>query len=131
MKNEKDKKLIYSYSAPTEDERREVESIRKMYLDPEKENDKLTRLRKLNARVKNTAMCVSLSVGIVGLLLFGGGMSLTLMQGNYVWGIILSLTGIVPIAIAYPVYNALLKRGKKKYGEEILRLSGEILNEKK
>lgn len=123
--------MIYSYSAPTEDERREVESIRKMYLDQERENDKLTRLRKLNARVKNTAMCVSLSVGIVGLLLFGGGMSLTLMQGNYVWGIILSLTGIVPIAIAHPVYNALLKRGKKKYGEEILRLSGEILNEKK
>lgn len=123
--------MIYSYSAPTEDERREVESIRKMYLDQERENDKLTRLRKLNARVKNTAMCVSLSVGIVGLLLFGGGMSLTLMQGNYVWGIILSLIGIVPIAIAHPVYNALLKRGKKKYGEEILRLSGEILNEKK
>ncbi len=123
--------MIYSYFAPTEDERREVESIRKMYLDQERENDKLTRLRKLNARVKNTAMCVSLSVGIVGLLLFGGGMSLTLMQGNYVWGIILSLIGIVPIAIAHPVYNALLKRGKKKYGEEILRLSGEILNEKK
>lgn len=123
--------MIYSYSAPTEDERREVESIRKKYLVPERENDKLTRLRKLNARVKNTAMCVSLSVGIVGLLLFGGGMSLTLMQGNYVWGIILSLIGIVPIAIAHPVYNALLKRGKKKYGEEILRLSGEILNEKK
>lgn len=123
--------MIYSYSAPTEDERREVESIRKMYLDQERENDKLTRLRKLNARVKNTAMCVSLSVGIVGLLLFGGGMSLTLMQGNYVWGIILSLIGIVPIAIAHPVYNALLKRGKKKYGEEILRLSGENLNEKK
>lgn len=122
-------KFEYTYAAPTESERREIESIRKAYL-PDEAGEKLRRLRKLNARVRNTAMSVSLSLGVVGLLLFGAGMSLTLSFGSYAAGIALAALGIVPIALAYPVFNRLLRRGKKKYGAEILRLSEELLHDR-
>lgn len=120
-------KFEYTYAAPTERERREIESIRKAYL-PDEAGEKLRRLRKLNARVRNTAMCVSLTLGVAGVLLFGAGMSLTLSFGRYAAGIALAALGIVPIALAYPVFNRLLRRGKKKYGAEILRLSEELLH---
>ena len=123
-------KFEYTYAAPTERERREIESIRKAYL-PDEAGEKLRRLRKLNARVRNTAMCVSLTLGVAGVLLFGAGMSLTLSFGRYAAGIALAALGIVPIALAYPVFNRLLLRGKKKYGAEILRLSEELLHGRK
>ncbi len=123
-------KFEYTYAAPTERERREIESIRKAYL-PDEAGEKLRRLRKLNARVRNTAMCVSLTLGVAGVLLFGAGMSLTLSFGSYAAGIALAALGIVPIALAYPVFNRLLRRGKKKYGAEILRLSEELLHGRK
>lgn len=123
-------KFEYTYAAPTERERREIESIRKAYL-PDEAGEKLRRLRKLNARGRNTAMCVSLTLGVAGVLLFGAGMSLTLSFGRYAAGIALAALGIVPIALAYPVFNRLLRRGKKKYGAEILRLSEELLHGRK
>lgn len=127
MNQDRDK-FTYSYSAPTESERREILEIQKQYLGDVQE-DKLKRLRKLNAAVKNTAMGVALTLGVVGLLLFGTGMSITLAWGNYLAGIIVSVIGIFPMAAAHPVYNFFLKRGKKKYGEEIIRLTNELLNE--
>lgn len=121
-------KFTYSYSAPTESERREILEIQKQYLADGKE-DKLARLRKLNAAVKNTAIGVALSFGVVGLLLFGTGMSITLAWGNYLVGIIVAVIGIFPMAAAHPVYNFFLRHGKKKYGEEIIKLTNELLNE--
>jgi hypothetical protein len=45
------------------------------------------------------------------------------------WGIVLMVIGAVPVALAYPVYKGVLKKYKNRYGEEILRLSEELLNE--
>ena len=47
------------------------------------------------------------------------------------WGIVLMVIGSVPMALAYPVYKSVLNKGKAKYGDEILRLSEELLNENK
>lgn len=131
--NEGKNKFEYTYSALTEEERAEIESIRRGYLSPEPGGDggKLARLRKLNARVKNAAVCAGLTAGIVGVLLFGAGMSLSLSFSRYAAGIVLSLVGILPMAAAMPLYKFVLGRGRKKYGEEILRLSEELLNERK
>lgn len=124
------KEFNYTYTAPSETERKEIASIRKRYQLPETES-KLERLRRLDARVKRSANIVALTVGIFGCLLFGAGMSCTLELTEYfVLGVVLSVVGIVPIVLAYPLYNFVLKRSKKKYGDEILRLSEELLNEK-
>lgn len=119
----------YTYSAPTEAERKEIASIKKHYETPTGES-KLERLRRLDAKVKNGANIAALVVGTVGCLIFGAGMAMVLEFNELVWGIILSAAGIAPIAAAYPLYSFVLKKNKKKYGAEILKLSQELLNEK-
>ena len=119
----------FNYSVPTESERREIESIRRQYAktDENTEANKLLRLRKLHKGIVNKADACSLAVGIIGTLIFGGGMALAMEFSEVALGIIVSAVGLIPTLFAYPVYKIVLKSGKKKYGEEILRLSDELL----
>lgn len=119
----------FKYTAPTEAERKEIDSIRRQYAPQEKTETKLERLRRLDALVKNTAIIWSLCLGVVGCLIFGLGLTMILEWDILFWGILLMAVGGVPMAIAYPVYKAVLNQYKKRYGEEILRLSEELLNE--
>ena len=121
----------FRYTAPTEEERKEIDSIRRQYAPQEKTETKLERLRRLDALVKNTAVIWSLVFGVIGCLIFGLGLTMVLEWNILLWGIVLMVIGSVPMAIAYPIYNKLLKKGKAKYGDEILRLSEELLNENK
>ena len=123
------KQFNYTYRAPTEEERREIESIKRQYEAPKTEEGKLERLRKLNNYVNGLATAVSLVVGVIGLLIFGLGLAMVLEWSLLIWGILVMVVGIPPIAIAYPLYNKILKRNKEKYGQEILQLSEELLNE--
>ena len=86
-------------------------------------------MRRLDALVKNTALVWSLVFGVVGTLIFGLGLTMILEWNIWAWGIVLMVVGSVPMAIAYPVYKFLLTIYKNRYGEEILRLSEELLNE--
>lgn len=125
-------KFNYTYSAPTEKEKREIEQIRRQYLEKENKNDdKFIRLKRLNSIVKNGATIVALILGVIGVLIFGTGMSLVLEFEKLVLGIVVACIGVIPIAIAAPVYNVVFKHNKKKYGEEILRLSEQLLNVEK
>lgn len=119
----------YKYTAPTEEERKEIASIRRQYAPQEQTESKMERLRRLDALVKNTAIIWSLALGVVGTLVFGAGLTMILEWSILLWGIVLMAVGSVPVAIAYPVYKWLLKKYKNRYGEEILRLSEELLNE--
>lgn len=123
-----EKKFSYTYSAPTEEERREIESIRSEYSRDER-SGKLERLRRLNARVKNVSMCVALTLGIAGLLVFGLGMAMILEWGILVGGVAVAAVGALPMAGAAPAYNLVLRHEKQKYGPEIVRLSEELLGE--
>lgn len=123
-----DKKFRYTYTAPTEEERREIESIRAAYRKDVR-SEKLERLRRLNARVKNAAMSVALTLGVLGLLVFGLGMTMILEWGILAGGVAVSAAGVLPMAAAAPAYHFVLRRGKEKYGEEIVRLSEELLGD--
>lgn len=122
------KEFHYTYSAPSERERKEIESIRAQYEEktcvPE---TKLEKLRRLNRQVTNTATIVALILGVVGVLIFGGGMSLVLVKGIWIWGVLLGVVGAAVFGVAYPVYRWIFNRNKKKYGAEILQLSEELL----
>lgn len=119
----------FRYVAPTEEERKEIDSIRRQYCSSEQGESKLERLRRLNAIVKNTAMIWGLSLGITGCLIFGFGLAMILEWNIWIWGIILMVVGLVPMLVSYPVYKRVLRKNKNRYGEEILRLSEELLNE--
>ena len=119
----------FKYSAPSQEERKEIDSIRRQYAPQEKTETKLERLRRLDGLVKNTAIIWSLVLGVVGTLVLGLGLTMILEWSIWLWGIVLMVIGSVPMAIAYPVYKLALNKGKVKYGDEILRLSEELLNE--
>ena len=121
----------FKYTAPSQEERKEIDSIRRQYAPQEQTETKLERLRRLDSLVKNTAIIWSLVLGVFGCLIFGIGLTMVLEWSILLWGIVLMVIGSVPMAIAFPVYNKLLKKGKAKYGDEILRLSEELLNENK
>ena len=118
----------FKYTAPTEEERKEIDSIRRQYAPQSQTESKLDRLRRLDSLVKNTAIIWSLVLGVLGTLIFGLGLTMILEWQILPWGIVLMVIGSVPIAIAYPVYKTVLKKYKNRYGEEILRLSKELLN---
>ncbi len=127
MKN----KFTYTYTAPSQEERREIDNIRRQYEPTEKTETKLDRLRRLDARVKNTANLWGLVTGVLGVLIFGTGLACVLEFDRLMLGIILSAVGAIPTALAYTVYAWVLERQKKKYGKEIVRLSEELLAEEK
>lgn len=124
-------KFEYTYWAPTEEERREIERISRFYRTSGEQEEKLERLKRLNSRVKNTATFCSLSLGILGCLVFGLGMSMILAWNRIFAGITVAVVGGIPMLLANPVYNRVLKKTKKKYGEEILRISEELLRSEK
>lgn len=119
----------YKYSVPTERERREIESIKRQYTrqDDITEANKLMRLRRLHNSIVNTARLVALIIGIAGTLIFGGGMALIMEFSQLSLGIAISVIGIIPMALSYPVYKLVFNLKKKKHTEEILRLSDELL----
>ena len=119
----------YTYSPQRQ---REIEEIRKAYLP--KEEDKMTELRRLHAIPTQKAQTLSLTVGIIGMLLLGTGMSLCMTElgaalGSFamVLGILVGLAGMVLIAMAYPLYTRTLCREREKIAPEILRLTDELL----
>ena len=120
----------YTFTAPTERERREIESIRRQYR-PKPGQDKLDRLKLLDGRVRSTAVAVSISAGVVGSLAFGLGFAMVTEWSLTVPGIVVAGVGFLVACAAYPLYRILLRRGKKKYGEEIVALANELLGEEK
>ena len=119
----------YTYSAQRQ---QEVEEIRKQYLP--KEEDKLAELRKLHAIPTQKAQAAALAVGVIGALILGTGMSLCMTDIGaalgrlaMIVGIAVGLVGMVLAALAYPVYNRVLKKQRQKIAPEILHLSEELL----
>ena len=128
MSEQKDKEIFeYTYSAPTEAEKKQIENIKRQYSAESATPNAFERLKKLDGKVKNTAIAVSIIFGVVGTLIFGLGLTFILEWNIWPVGIALMIVGVIPMIIAYPSYNFAIKKGKEKYGEEIVNLAEEIL----
>ena len=119
----------FTYSAQ---QQKEVEAIRKKYLP--QEADKMEQLRKFHAIPTQKAQAASLAMGVAGALILGTGMSLCMTElsgflgGTAMFiGIPVGIVGMVLVALAYPLYNRVLKKQREKIAPEILRLSDELL----
>ena len=119
----------FTYSAQ---QQKEIEAIRNKYLP--KEADKMEQLRKLHAVPTQKAQARAIAVGVIGALIMGTGMSLAMTDigaalGSLamVIGILVGIVGLVLVALAYPLYNQVLKKQREKIAPEILRLSDELL----
>ena len=126
--------FVYNYSAK---EQAEVKRIREKYMSAPKAEDKMARLRKLDASVTRAAQIVALIFGIVGAIILGLGMSIIMTDlsefmglGNdmaMIVGIIIGIVGVVLVSVAYPIYNVIVKIKRKKIAPEIIRLTDELM----
>ena len=126
---ENKEEFSFTYSAQ---QQKEIEAIRKKYIP--KEMDKMEELRKLHAVPTKKAQSAALSVGTIGALIMGTGMSLAMTDigaalGSLamVIGIAIGIVGMVLVALAYPIYNRVLKKRREKIAPEILRLTDELM----
>ncbi len=124
-------KFEFKYSALDEKERAEIKNIRSRYESKSQTESKLERIRRLDAMVNGIPKAVSISVGVIGLLIFGLGFSMVLEFNMPLWGVIVALIGVIPTALAYLVFKWVLKKLKAKYGDEILSITEELLGENK
>lgn len=118
----------YEYSAPTAEERKEIESIRRNYL-PENNNNSLSYLRKLDNKVKSYPTIISLVLGIVSLLIFGLGLTMILEWQMVGLGVFVGLIGLITMFFVYPIFLKVNSFLKNKYSDKILKISEELLND--
>ena len=118
-----------TYSAQQQEE---IQAIRQKYV-PQAES-KMDRLRALDARVTKKAAMVSILAGVIGAMILGCGMSLIMSDFGAALGaaalpvgIALGVIGMVPVALAYPLYHRTLKKEREKIGPTILRLTDELM----
>ena len=122
----------YTYSAT---EQEELKRIRSKYT-PREEN-KMDRVRRLDSEATRKAMSIALTIGIIGTLILGFGMSMCMedlgsifgLYGNTAMlvGIIVGVVGGIIAGIAYPIYNKVLRRERERIAPEIIRLTDELM----
>ena len=132
--NQEQNGFTYTYSAG---EQAELKRIRDKYTNPTETEDKMARLRRLDASVTDTAQAVALAFGVIGTLILGFGMSLCMTELGELLGslndmampigIIVGVFGGILASLAYPIYNAIVKAKRKKLAPEIIRLTDELM----
>lgn len=134
MKNENTEKDTFrmTYSAKQQEELRQ---IRQKYMPEERPAlTNMERVRALDAGVDKKATTWALTIGIIGTLLLGLGMSMLMSDfgalfGTLVYpvGIGIGVVGIAALTCAYPLYVHIGKREREKIAPEILRLTDTLL----
>lgn len=134
MDNNNNGGFSYTYSAKDQDE---IRRIRDKYAPRTEEEDKMERLRRLDASVSKKAQTVSLVIGVIGTLVLGCGMSLAMTElyaalgmtagAAMAVGIPIGLVGIILVALAYPAYTLVTRRERERIAPEVLRLTEELM----
>ena len=124
-------KFEYKYEAPTLQERKQIESIRSQYLPKDKYEEKVELLKSLDAKVKRIPTIIGLSLGIMGVLLFGICLTFFLEWTDYMFlGIPFGIVGVILMIMAYVMYRISKKTLQKKFGPQIIELANQLLEEK-
>ena len=121
QRNRKNSIIIYRKKRQENNEMNDLdkvyaESVAKEYMP--KETNKVRQLKKLDERAKLPAFVTAMTLGIIGILIFGTGMCFGLgVFGtgavHMVIGILLGIAGAAICIVNYPLYKGLLKKGKK------------------
>lgn len=111
-----------------------AQKIRTRYM--EKETTELDALRQLDAKVKRPANVFAYVFGSISAVIMGCGMSLIMtdiadmidLGGDPMTvGITVGAIGLILLLLNYPIYKGILSSRKKKYAEQILKLSEKIM----
>ena len=110
-----------------------VQKIRTQYT--EKQHTQLDALKALDAKVKKPANVFAYIFGVLSAIIMGCGMSLVMtdigamlgMSSTMTLGIIIGVVGLLLAVINYPLYKRILSSRKKKYAQQIIALSDELM----
>ena len=110
-----------------------VEKIRTQYI--EKESTELDALRALDAKVKRPANVFAYVFGSISAIIMGSGMSLVMtdigatvgIADPMIPGIIIGVIGMLMAIVNYPIYNKMLASRRRKYADQIVKLSDKIM----
>ncbi len=113
-----------------------AQKIRTQYM--EKQATALDELRTLDAKVKRPANVFAYIFGSISAIIMGFGMSLIMTDlkeilGSHrdmalIIGIIIGFVGMIGVIVAYPLYQSITAKERKKVASEILRLTDALLN---
>ena len=111
-----------------------AQNIRAQYM--EKESSELDALRALDCKVKRPANVFAYTLGSLGAIVMGAGMSLVMtdigatvgIENAMVPGIIVGIVGLAVALVNYPIYKKILDNRKKKFAPEIIEMSEKILD---
>ncbi len=130
--NNDNSRFSYTYSAK---EQAELKHIREKY--ERREENKMDTLRRLDRSVTKKAQSVAIVFGVIGTLVLGFGMSLAMTELSNILGahrdmamligIVIGAVGGILASLAFPVYQLVTKRERKKIAPEIIRLTDELM----
>lgn len=109
----------------TTNDRVKAQSIQKQYIN--REENKMEQLIRLDSKVKIPGRITASILGVVGALTMGAGMSLIMVWENMMSGLVLGIPGMILALLAYPIYQLVTNSRKKKYSEEIIKLSDNLI----
>lgn len=126
----------YTYRALTPEQKKEAESILREY-EPQAERQSpqsdFEKLQELQNRIARILLIFGLSMGIIGCLIFGGGMSMVLLQKELlpclIAGGTLCVVGIAVMIVTPFAYKGMKRKLQEKHKEEIIRLCKSVLEE--
>jgi len=119
-------KFTYSYS-PSRNEEAERIAAKYRNTEPHPDSD-LDRLRRLDRQAERPGTFAGIAVGLLGVLILGGGLSLVLSFDHLILGTLTGIIGLAVAGIATPVSRAVTKRSRMRCRDEILALHDKIIN---
>lgn len=93
---------------------------------PNKNKEKLKKLKLLKAIIKFVPVCLSALVAVVGYTIFAFGLICILSWKNYPVGIALIVIGLVIAFFTYFVYERISILLKQKLGAKIIHLENDL-----
>ena len=118
---EQNQKYSYTYNSA---ESNEVEKIVNKYREKTPSESAAEKIKKLDGAVEKKASGAAVVVGVIGALLLGVGMCLTMVwHALFAVGIVVGVIGIIIVVCAYPVYKKSAAKQRGKIAAQILELS--------
>ncbi len=124
--NEKGEVFTYEYTAK---QQKEIREIREKYQHKPNEITQMDKLRRLDASVTKKEIYAPLTVGVLGCLILGTGMSCVMVWGGHFFliGAAIGIIGLIGVICGYPLYMHITKKERDRLAPEILKLVDELL----
>lgn len=104
-----------------------MEKIVESYKDDKSVQTAEQRIHDLDKAVRGKALRAALVPGVVGLVLFGIGMSVSLQESDYfILGIVVGVMGLALLVMTYPIYSKKLVQEKDLVRGELLDLASQL-----